>query len=195
MRVSTRGFTLVEILAALVVFGFIAAGLAAGIRMGLLAWRVQTETVARDADLDAVSRALARLLTAIQPAGAADSPSVIGTASQLAFTTRLPVRIGDPPTPFADARLAVHDGALVLGLAPHYHAVLVGRPPAPRTLKLADGVDHLAIAYWAHGKGEWQASWRGQAPPDLVRITVAFKDARRHWPPIVAAPNLSRYNQ
>ncbi len=195
MKGDARGFTLVEILAALVVFGFIAAGLAAGIRMGLLAWRVQTETVSRDADLDTADRVLARLLTGIEPVGVGDAPSVIGTAAELAFTTSLPVRIGDPPTPFADARLLVRDGRLALELAPHYHAILAGRPPAPRTSFLADGVDHLQIAYWLRSKGQWQTTWRAQAPPDLVRVSVAFKDARRHWPPIVAAPHLSRYNQ
>ena len=195
MRAQSRGFTLVELLAALVVFGFVVAGLAAGLRMGLLAWRGQSETIARDADLDTTSRVITRLLAAIVPAGPADPPTVAGTAHAVAFTTTLPVRIGAVPTNRADARLLLKKGELQLTLTPHYHAEPLGPPPSASTLPLTDGVSGLTIGYWQHSSGTWRATWNTTIAPDLIRVTVDFLDPRRHWPPIVVAPLLSRYAQ
>lgn len=193
---DARGFTLVELLAALVVFGFVVAGLAAGLRMGLLAWRGETETIARDADLDSTSRALQHLLVAITPGLPADPPTVAGTAHALAFTTTLPVRIGAVPTDRADVRLVVKRGELQLVLTPHYHATLLGAAPAAAsTLVLTDGVAALTIGYWQRSSGTWRATWSTVPAPDLIRVSVDFTDPRRHWPPIVVAPLLSRYAQ
>ena len=191
---ADRGFTLIEVVAALIVFGFLAAGLAQGIQFGLTAWRLQTDTVAQDADLDVADRVLSNLLTGIAPVGNADAPSVIGTSSELAFTTILPVKIGEPATNLADARLAADDGRLILQLAPHLHAVRVGHPPAPMRTVLATGVEGITFGYWRHADGKWVGAWKEATPPALVRLTVALR-GNRHWAPIIAAPNLSRYDQ
>ena len=188
------GFTLVEILAALVVFGFLVAGLAQGVRFGLTAWRLQTSTVARNADIDVADRLLSNLLTGIAPVGNGDAPSVIGSRTELAFTTTLPVRIGDPPTSQADARLVADDGRLVLELVPHLHARRLAPAPKPTRIVLATGIDTLEFGYWRRADGKWLTSWTGSQPPQLVRLTIAFHNGR-HWAPIVAAPNLSRYDQ
>jgi general secretion pathway protein J len=192
--VRDAGFTLIEIIAALIVFGLLIAGLAQGVRFGLTAWRLQTETVSRDADLDVADRLISSLLTVIQPVSATDAPSVIGTKSELAFTTALPVRIGDPPTNLADARLAVVSGRLTLDLVPHLHAIRTGRPPAPTHTVLASGVRAIEFGYWRRADGKWLTSWKAPQPPGLVRLTIDFA-GDRHWAPIVAKPLLSRYDQ
>ena len=188
------GFTLVEIIAALVIFGFLIAGLAQGVRFGLTAWRLQTETVARDTDLDITARTLTALLTAIAPVGPGDPPSVVGHANGLAFTTTLPVRIGTPPTNLADARLADDNGKLVLDLVPHLHAQRLVPAPNPTRIVLASGVDKLSIDYWRRSDGHWLTEWKSTQPPQLVRVTVDLSGGR-HWSPLVAAPILSRYDQ
>ena len=188
------GFTLIEIIAAVVIFGFLIAGLAQGVRFGLTAWRLQTQTVARDTDLDVATRTLTRLLTAIAPVGPADPPSVVGTARELAFTTTLPVRIGTPATDLADARLADDGGKLVLDLVPHLHAQRLVPAPKPTRIVLATGLDALAIDYWRRSDSRWLTTWKGTEPPQLVRVTISLSGGR-HWAPVVAAPNLSRYDQ
>ncbi len=190
-----RGFTLVELLAALVVFGFVVAGLAAGLQMGLLAWRGQTETIARDADLDSTSRALTRLIAAITPGTPGEPATVVGRAHALAFATTLPVRIGAVPTDRADVRLVLKDGELRLSLTPRYHAEPLGAPPGASALPLTDGVAGLTFGYWQRSSGTWRATWDAALAPDLIRISVDFSDPRRHWPTIVVAPLLSRYAQ
>ena len=189
------GFTLIEVLAALVVFGFLIAGLAEGVRFGLSAYRLQADTIARNDDLDGTDRLLTALIGAIDPSASTDEPSVVGSRSALAFTTTIPVRIGDPATDRADASLTVRDGALLLSLLPHYHAAPLGSADVgrPQVTTLATGLDHVAFAYWDPGAQSWAATWRSSTPPALVRVTFAFRDPRRHWPPLVVRPLLSTY--
>jgi general secretion pathway protein J len=188
------GFTLIEILAALVVFGFLMAGLSQGVQFGLTAWRLQTATVARDADLDVTDRILSRLLTAIRPANPGGAPSVIGTKAELAFTTNLPVRIGEPPTYQADARLALDGDHLILELVPHLHAIRTGPKPHPDRTVLATGVEEITFAYWRQNDHQWVAAWKAPQLPALIRLTIGLHNDR-HWAPIVAAPNLSHFDQ
>lgn len=192
-----RGFTLIEVLAALVVFGFLAAGLAQAVRFGLVSWRVGTQTVARDADLDQAARVLRRILTEAR-AGAASGPdAVAGTAGTLVLTTVPGVRLGDPATEFTDASIGVEHpqrapGRLLLRLSPHYHAVRIGPAPKPAELVLATGVASIRIGYFRRADHHWLDRWKAAQPPDLFRVAVTFDDPRRHWPPIVVAPMVSR---
>ncbi len=188
------GFTLIEIIAALVVFGFLMAALHQGVQFGLTAWRLQNDTIARDADLDVADRLLSNLLTGIAPVGAGDAPSVVGGKTELAFTTALPVRIGDPPTSLADARLVQDHERLVLDLVPHLHALRLGPVPPPVHTVLATGIDTIEFGYWRRADSKWLTSWKGTQPPQLVRLTISLRNGR-HWAPIIAAPNLSRYDQ
>jgi prepilin-type N-terminal cleavage/methylation domain-containing protein len=61
------GFTLVETLVALVVLGFIIVGLAQGLRFGMIAWGLQTKTIAGDSAMDTTDRTLRRLLAGMEP--------------------------------------------------------------------------------------------------------------------------------
>ena len=192
-RASDEGFTLIEVLAALVVFGFLIAGLAEAVRFGLSAYATQQAVIARDDDLDATDRVIGSLLAAIDPSASTTTPSVIGNGHELAFTTTLPVRIGDPATDRADARLAVEHGALVLELLPHRHAVPLDPPrhPEPDRTTLATGIDHVAFAYWNADAHHWTDAWRASLPPSLIRLSFVFANRRRHWPPLIARPILS----
>jgi general secretion pathway protein J len=59
------GFTLLEMLVALVVLGFLMVGLTQGLRAGLTMWGAQTRRVGETADLDAGARVLRRILGGI----------------------------------------------------------------------------------------------------------------------------------
>lgn len=190
-----RGFTLIEVLAALVVFGFLIAALAEGTRFGLAGFRAQQSTIARDNDLDATARVIRLLVATAIASEDADAPSVIGNAHELVFTTTAPIELGNPATTEADARLAVHDGALVLTLLPHYHATPLGTA-AEHGLDetLVTGLDHVDFAYWDGTAHQWTGNWRSSTPPGLVRLRFAFKDGRRHWPPLIARAVVENYN-
>src|SRR5438132_10285678 len=117
------GFTLLEMLVALVVLGFLMVGLTQGVRAGLTMWGAQTRRVGETADLDAGARVLRRLLSGISLVSASRiSLGVPGTEKFEARPDSL-MFVGDLPTGFgttrrADITLELHERRLVLRLTP-----------------------------------------------------------------------------
>jgi general secretion pathway protein J len=187
------GFTLLEVLAALAVFGLVLLGLGQGLQFGLQAWRGQARMLAWPEDMEALDHTLRLLVT--RALGADESQPggpIQGGPAQLLIVTRLARPEGGYPVP-TEARLQV-DAAhrLVLFLLPRPH-VSWRVPPRIEERVLAEGVQRLELAYWKPeaGGGTWLLEWNDPAPPALVRIRLLFPpgDPRR-WPDIVAAPSL-----
>lgn len=181
------GFTLLETLVALVVLGFIMAGLAQGMRFGLRAWDTQARVIEERGELDAVDRALRRLIERMDPGRDREPAGVQGEANRLAFTSELPLAASAVARE-ADVAVLVSDGRLVLRWTPHLHARRLGPAPAPAEELLLRGVARVEFAYWAPA-GAWTSAWSERTPPALVRVRVVFPEGdRRRWPDIVAAP-------
>ena len=185
----TAGFTLLEILVALVVLGFLMVGLSQGVRFGLTAWGMQERLINQRGDLDAVDRALRQFVARMDPGTRADPPRVAGTQAEFAFTAALP-SVADGGS--ADMLLTVDPAhRFVLRWLPHLHARRTTPPPPPRVETLLEGVGRVRFAYWrpSAAGGGWVGAWDGKSLPGLVRIQIVFPEGdRRHWPDIVAAP-------
>jgi general secretion pathway protein J len=197
MKERQAGFTLLETLVALVVLGMLVAGLAQGLRFGVLAWNRQARSIDRTAQLDAVDRALRRVIEQIDPGNTHDAPTVEGGPASFLFTSELPAGASALPTRRAEIRLLV-DGAhrLVLRWAPYTHAQRLGPQPTPTDIVLVDQVARLDLAYRPQSPGEgagWRTDWHEPEVPGLVRIRLTFvPGSLMHWPDIVAAPRLAR---
>lgn len=188
---TQRGFTLLEILVALAVLGFLMLGLAQGTRFGLSAWDSQARQLARSGDLDVADRALRRIVTQLVPTDDVRQPGLRGTAQSLEAVTELPTAAA-LPTRQAVVGLGVDRlGRLVLRWTPYLHARRLGPPPAPQESELLRGLQRIDLAYWS--AGAWVGAWARPELPELVRIRLVFArgDARR-WPDIVAAPMRER---
>jgi general secretion pathway protein J len=187
---AADGFTLLEILVALVVLGFLMLGLAQGTRFGVDAWQRQARTLAERGDLDAVDRALRRLIEQADPGEGTKPPHFIGAPARLEFATELPLAASTLPSRRANVALAVDPAnRLVLRWVPIAQAARRDLPPQEN--ELLQGVDHLDLSYLrpVSNGGGWFDKWTGPTLPELVRIRIVFlKGDRRHWPDIVAAP-------
>jgi prepilin-type N-terminal cleavage/methylation domain-containing protein len=86
------GFTLLEILVAVVVFGFVVAGLVQATHFGITAWDVQTRMVDRAQDLERVDRVLRLIVEQASPPLAADDKPFNGQEHRLDLITRLPLQ-------------------------------------------------------------------------------------------------------
>ncbi len=193
-----HGFTLLEILVALVVLGFVLAGIAGGVQFGQRAADMQARSIAAHADMGSVDRLLRRLVAAMDPGSLSDPPHITGGATALGFTTDLgsaATAMGDGE---ADIGLVVDAGHhLVVRWQPALHAVRLGPAPGPQTSVLLDGVDRVEFAYWGHaqgggqgsgGAGQWLTTWNERDIPPLVRIRLHFAPGtKRSWPDIIAA--------
>jgi len=190
------GFTLLEMLVALGVLGFLVVGLTQGVRAGLTMWGAQTRRIGETAELDAGARVLRTLLggISIPPSGvpgAAGATKIEGRPDSLAFVGDLPTGLGT--TRRADMTLELADGRLVLRWTPHRHELSTAPAPEPIETELIRGVERLDLAYWGSPSPSqpagWQAQWDGFNLPDLIRVRLGFaKGDRRRWPDLIAGP-------
>ena len=189
MGTASAGFTLLEVLVSLVVLGAIVAGLAGGIRFGTAAWNVQ-QRMASAGELDAVDRALRRLVSGMDPVGDGKNPPLTGSPESMAFAADLPQAVASPDGRRAAMRVLVGAAGLVLQWTPAPHATPLA-PAVPVTTSILPGLERLDLAYFGdagHGAA-WQRSWSSPRLPVLVRMRLVFPpNDMRHWPDIVEAP-------
>jgi general secretion pathway protein J len=193
------GFTLLEIIVALVVLGFLFVALSQGTRTGFALWDAQARRMGQTEELDATARIVRSLLSGmpILPISGADiSPQAIaitGEADHLNFVGDLPTGLGTARR--SDITLEERAGRLILAWTPHRHEAAGATPVVPTETELIRGVEHLEIAYFGASPGQvplWRAQWPGPRLPLLIRIRLRFaKGDARQWPDLIAAPQVS----
>jgi general secretion pathway protein J len=183
------GFTLLEILVALVVFGFLLAGLAQGMQLGLRVWDKGVGVAGADDDLMTLDATLRRLVEGLDPGDDLDPAPMTGSKDRLDCLTTLSSADGPLPGRRMRAVLFVGpDHRLVLRWRQAPRAILIGAAPPLAETELLSGVAGIELAYMRSG-GSWLNAWRSPDLPALVRIRVKFlRSDPRVWPEIVAAP-------
>lgn len=199
-RPAQGGFTLLEVLVALVVLGFLMVGLTQAVRSGVALHHAQRHRLAKTADLDSAMRLLRRVFTRlpVNPSthrllAAPDGTAFNGGADRVSFVGDLPNGVGT--TGRAEMTLSVEGGRLVLSWRSHRHARLLGPPPPLTRTILLDHVKQLQLAYWGspagNGDPTWRPRWQGVQAPQLIRIRIRFeKGDPRRWPDLIAAARL-----
>jgi general secretion pathway protein J len=190
---ADAGFTLLEILVAVVVLGFVMAGLVQATRFGIGAWTLQTRLVDRAMEMERVDRILRLVVEQAAPPLAADDKPFSGQEHRLAFITRLPAEPQTDPIRRAQVAIGV-DGRhrLLLRWQPHPNAVALKPMPPPQEIVLAEGIDHFDVGYRqsvADG-GKWVRSWDDTPLPALVEMKIVPLNTHSHWPMIEAATML-----
>jgi general secretion pathway protein J len=187
------GFTLLELLVALAVFGLMLTGLTQGTQYVLRAWHSQVHILGRSEDLDTVDRALRQMIAVMDPGDSLAPPPFAGSRDKMEFVTVLPDAAAGLPVRRVEAGLLVDSShRLVLRWRPWIHAVRLRSVPPLVETELLRGVQGLEFAFW-HPRGGWVGSWRNQDLPALIRIRVLFPPGDpRNWPDIVAATTMRR---
>jgi general secretion pathway protein J len=187
------GFTLLEIIVAVVVLGFILAGLAQASHFGINAWNVQAREAARVAEMERTDRLLRLVINEAAPPLSGDDKPFAGQEHRLEFITRLP----DQPETDLVRRAQVAIGVdnqhrLLLRWLPKPNAVALKRLPPPQEIVLAEGVDHLDMRYRQNlsDGGKWMPTWTDGAIPALVQMNIVMLNTHHIWPVIQVATML-----
>jgi general secretion pathway protein J len=189
---KAAGFTLLELVVAFAVFGFLLVGLSQTVRFGLTAWRQDARISAGKTDLEAVDQTLRIVIENLAPGADVEQSAIIGTADTLTGVTRSRVPGSDLAGIPIEAGLAVSGDHLVLRWRPYHHWDPFGPPPPPQETTLIGGVERVGISYWK-SSGAWVSNWHEPGLPLLVRIRITFAGFNpQRWPDVVAAPMLSR---
>ena len=163
-RPAERGFSLLEVLVALVVLGLLIGTLTQGVRFGVGAVAAQARIVGVRGDEDAVERALRRLVEHMDPGTFTTPPDMSGTAARAEFVTELPAAAllpgqGNAARPPLRIDAVLETDArhrLVLRWRPHVGGQRLVPPPPPSEEVLLSGVDRVTFGFLSAQQG-WQA--------------------------------------
>jgi general secretion pathway protein J len=190
------GFTLIEVIVALVVLGFLLAGLAQATRFGISAWGLETRMAENAASLERMDRVLRRLIEQASPPAAADDKPFAGQEHRMVFMTLLPDEPEAQPYRRAQVSVGVDDHhQLVLRWQPHPVAQLLGAQPPVQEVVLADGMERIDLAYRqaAGDGGKWSKTWAESSLPSVVQIHFVLSSGQHRWPdmqvPTMLDPN------
>jgi general secretion pathway protein J len=179
------GFTLLEIIVAVVVLGFVLAGLAQATHFGMTTWDVQTRQAARVAEMERADRLLRLTISEASAPLAADDKPFTGQEHRLEFITRLPDQPQTDPVRRAKVAIGVDDQhRLLLRWQQSPNAVALKKQPPPEEIVLAEGVDHLDLRYRQRLEdgGKWMTVWNDAALPALLQLHVVLQNQHRAWP-------------
>jgi general secretion pathway protein J len=185
-----HGFTLLEIIIAMVVLGFIMAGLAQATRFGISALGVENRVVDRAAEMARVNHLLRLLIEQSAPPMSADDKPFTGEDHRLEFITRLPASPQTYPVRRSQVAIGVDsDHRLLLRWQPKANATLLLPLPDPQQIVLATGIDHIDVTYRQSvgDGGKVRPIWDDSDLPALVSIKIVPQSTTRHWPVMQAA--------
>ncbi len=191
-RTGSAGFTLIEVIVALVVFGMIMAGLFQAQRFGVAAWDLEGRLAENAAQQERLDRVLRQLIEEASPPVATDDKPLSGEEHRLTLMTLLPDQPQTQPVRHAQVALGVDDRhRLVLRWQPHANATLIGPAPRGQEIVLAEGVARIDLAYRAGAAdgGKWSKTWAEGALPAVVQIHFVLANGKHRWPDM-AVPTL-----
>jgi len=194
----SAGFTLLEVLTVLILFGFVLLMLSQGLRFGFAALRGQASMTVDVTELEAADRLIRRLIERADPGSEQNPAEFRGTPSTMALRSELPLAAGGEAARRIEAAIGVDKAhRLVLRWVPYLHAERPGAPVPVSTAPLVNDVERLELRYWvpprARAPAEWTTAVAAAQPPPLISVRLVFMaGSHRYWPDIIAAPRRAR---
>lgn len=179
------GFTLLEIIVAVVVLGFVVAGLAQAARFGIAAWDRQTRLADTASEMERIERLLRQLVSQAAAPMASDDKPFTGETHRVVFITRFPAAPAVGDIRRNEIALGIDDEhRLLLRWRPHPNAVALFPEKPPHDVVLAEGMDHLDLSYRQSSTdgGKWLTRWSDSDLPALVQIQLVPVSGAKRWP-------------
>ncbi len=184
-RRPSFGFTLIEVIIALAIFGFVLAGLAQSLRFGMQARTFEDRLAENAAQLERMDRVLRRVIEQASPPISTDDKPFAGEEHRLTLMTLLPDQPQTALSRHAQVAIGVDDGhRLVLRWKPHPNALAIGPVPPMQEIVLAEGVERIDLAYHAGTAegGKWSKTWTDATLPAVVQVHFVLPGKKHRWP-------------
>lgn len=203
-RKREAGFTLVELLVAMTLMAFLSIMLFGGLGFGARSWEAVVDSSSARDQIVATQTFLRDRLSQVTLPGTGqerwseEDGSFSGEAAKVEFVAPWLSALslgGLYRFTLWHEETDTGDGQLLLSWRPAdadpENLAELGDLAGERVL--LDGVTGFNLSYYGatdeDGQPEWYDQWEEPAsPPHLIRIQVAFGDARRLWPEFVVAP-------
>jgi general secretion pathway protein J len=197
------GFTLVELLVALALLGFIGAALFGSLRYGITAWGRGVVHANKIESLTFAQNLLRRFIADSYPLFLTGDPTrkhvdFDGSTRSMTFLAPVPIALGSGGR--ARITLSASSGAggrtdLVMASTPELGNVQNASVTLAQVL--ISGATMVEFSYFGRSRSEqnpqWHATWDGEpALPNLVRLRLGFPAGDvRTWPELIVAPRIT----
>jgi general secretion pathway protein J len=194
------GFTLLELMVALILLSFVFLLLTSGLQFGTKVWSVGQEEPSKTSEVVTVQHLLRRVLSEARPLMVESTPNVrrhvffTGNDNFIRFVAPMPEHLGIGGFYEVTVYLA-ESGESGNGLEMSWRLFRGGEgssgpPVKEQRVALLDKVTQVQFAYFGN-RGEsarWYNDWQGlESLPDLIRMSVIFSEGDRIWPDLVVA--------
>jgi prepilin-type N-terminal cleavage/methylation domain-containing protein len=174
-----HGFTVIELLIVIVIFGLISVMLVSGQSFALRAWNTQERRIQLQGDVGAVQNAIRQLLVS--------GRNFEGDNQSLHWVGTLPRALKKGG--LFDIGLNVEDGKLFITWRPHF----AGPMPQsdPERADLAGDVTDFALSYYVSqdpAPPRWMTTLAKDKKPTLIKVAARLSEGG--WPPLIIAPML-----
>jgi general secretion pathway protein J len=189
------GFTLLELMVAMVLLALLGIALAQGTRFGLQAWNRLDRSIDRGEPIALTQSFLRREIEQAQPipvggTGPIAQIAFAGGASELRFVATLPERVASPGLNEVTIRIGPGSSGAVLSMSWRGFA----NEGAGGVKTLVGGIASGAFLYYGSRDGtsspDWQEEWNdARSLPRLVALRLKFRDTQIAWPTLMVAPS------
>jgi general secretion pathway protein J len=200
---AQAGFTLLELLVAIVLLSLLSLVLTSSLRFGLTAWargaehveRIDNELLAQEILRHIVGDAYPYFVTT-DPTQGFGYVDFAGTSHSLRFLASAPAALGGRGRvrfTIALERGSTRGGDLIVATVPE----LADASAEPARKILMSNVESVAFAYFGRKRSDpaptWHDAWSGEPTlPQLVRVRVRLPSGHaRLWPDLILAPRIT----
>jgi general secretion pathway protein J len=204
-RPPSEGFTLLELLVALLLLSLMFLLLSSGVQFGTRAWNVGQEEPSSTSDVATVQHLLRRVLSEARPIMVESTPTerrhvfFDGTQNSVRLIAPMPEHLGVGGFYEVALYLAEGEGS-DKRLEMSWHLFRGAGTPSEtqiqeRRVALLDRVANIQFAYFGSLKPQdgpsWTDNWQDlQSLPNLIRIELMFSDGQRIWPNLTVATHV-----
>jgi len=197
------GFTLIELMAALLLLSFIFLLLTNGLQFGTTVWNGRSDRGGSE-----TQSFLRRLISEARPvmiqAGANHALRVFffGQEASLHFVTSLPDHLGVGG--FYDVKITLVDGSASGHVQLDWRVFRASdvslESGYEKQIELLSDVQEFQLSYFGRlaidQPAQWHSSWSNlDHLPELIRVRVVFADHSHAWPDLVEAPVIRSLNR